>query len=507
MKKKDNPEITSWESVMSKFRSDVEQIEQNTKSFMDTSFKKLRSAEGAFDLLCKFRNIQFRNIQSREAIKQQMEEKTTDILVQYEKEIEKVHAIFLAHKDNPPVTKNQPPVSKEMRHYQQALFAEWRESVNQLAMHHLKEHILIEVDGKLAVNFNTTLLVLIRESKYLDRMGFSVPETALNVTLQEEKYYECVESLTAMLEYHSSVLASLSPVEANLLATKGHPYSNLLTTKVADMCAVLNKGTGLFLLCIQKKAHIIKGVVDSISRAQVVQLGGSAAGAAAAAAGVAGDVPELQELYDEMERTRLKTIEELTAKYHQISPLLMKVEEEVVGTSTGRSPLMREYYAFWEGQAEDSNSYERRPPLFRVGAILSTPEMLCNMVRLGQDGAARSCLCEEHCREHTSVRARDIPLPCATLCRSVKSIAENTRQFVRWMDGTCIETPPQTVSEDEDAVVFSFYTDVVANPEVIRLMMTLTSKIQQVFGRINKYLRKQLRKQLRNQKPEAMDHG
>jgi dynein heavy chain len=70
----------------------------------------------------------------------------------------------------------------------------------------------------------------------------------------------------------------------------------------------------------------------------------------------------------------------------------------------------------------------------------------------------------------------------------VKSIVENTRQFVRWMDGTCIETPPQTVSEDEDAVVFSYYSDVVANGDVLRLMATLTHKIQQVFGRINKYL-------------------
>jgi hypothetical protein len=26
-------------------------------------------------------------------------------------EIDKVHAIFLEHKDNPPVTKNQPPVA------------------------------------------------------------------------------------------------------------------------------------------------------------------------------------------------------------------------------------------------------------------------------------------------------------------------------------------------------------------------------------------------------------
>ena len=45
------------------------------------------------------------------------------------------------------------------------------------------------------------------------------------------------------------------------------------------------------------------------------------------------------------------------------------------------------------------------------------------------------------------------------LPKLVKSFAESTRAFVRWMDGTCIETPPQFVSEDEDPVVFSFLSD------------------------------------------------
>ncbi len=35
------------------------------------------------------------------------------------------------------------------------------------------------------VNFSATLETLMREAKYLDRMGFTVPEKALNVTLQQ----------------------------------------------------------------------------------------------------------------------------------------------------------------------------------------------------------------------------------------------------------------------------------------------------------------------------------
>lgn len=52
------------------------------KRFIDESFKTLRSAEGAFDMLLKFKHIR-----SREAINAQMMQKFNDILAQYVKEV------------------------------------------------------------------------------------------------------------------------------------------------------------------------------------------------------------------------------------------------------------------------------------------------------------------------------------------------------------------------------------------------------------------------------------
>eukprot|EP00964_Phaeocystis_antarctica_P112310 scaffold76500_cov69-Phaeocystis_antarctica.AAC.1 len=56
------------------------------------------------------------------------------------------------------------------------------------------------------------------------------------------------------------------------------------------------------------------------------------------------------------------------------------------------------------------------------------------------------------------------------------------------MDGTCIETPPQFVSEDEDPVVFSFFSDLERSPDVARLTLTVTRAIEKTFGRVNKQL-------------------
>lgn len=57
-------------------------IEKEAKNFIDESFKTLRSAEAAFDMLLKFKHIR-----SREAINRQMMMKFNDILVQYCKEV------------------------------------------------------------------------------------------------------------------------------------------------------------------------------------------------------------------------------------------------------------------------------------------------------------------------------------------------------------------------------------------------------------------------------------
>lgn len=96
----------SWYTVMQRFRQQVEEIEDMTKSFIEQSFQKLRSAEGAFELVQNFQNIQ-----SRESINQSIDERYKDILSQYTKELDHTGAIFHAHKAAPPIYKNYPPVA------------------------------------------------------------------------------------------------------------------------------------------------------------------------------------------------------------------------------------------------------------------------------------------------------------------------------------------------------------------------------------------------------------
>ena len=507
-----------------------------------------------------------------------MERKTADILLQYEKEVQHVRTMFEEQQDKPPLCKNQPPlagaigwshslflrirrsiakfqsmeellqseqgkevsktfvsVSKAIRHYEQGKFEEWRETVNAKAMSLLKQPIFKAVKGgaevpperrdgteTTLVNFDSELTTLIRESKYLDRMGFAVPETALNVTLQEDKYHGYVEALKAMLAAHAQISESLSSVEVQLLQPriaelrtcldKGFTLLNWNSLSIPEFtmsCTkAINKFNGL-VKQIQKNASIIKGVVDKISTAELVSKPSAAN----------SDVPELSELYEESERVRTTTLEGLVRQYHQIGPLLIKQEEMVVSSNTGRSPQLRKYYAHWEAQifgalqAMVSKALTQclhllspkgtnakggaGRPLFRVGAILSAPEVLVSppLAEVNKFLSRMVKALVQCCHYHpllycTLLPCHAFPLtpPHTPLYPLTHPQVECCRSFVRWMDGTCIETPPQFVSEDEDPVVFSFFSDLERSPDVARLTLTVTRAIEKTFGRVNKQL-------------------
>ena len=85
----------------------VAAINETLQKFMDDSFTKLRNAEGAFDLLQKFRSMP----QSQEAQAKLMERKTHDILSQYDGELDHVSALFEKYHEDPPLSKNQPPLA------------------------------------------------------------------------------------------------------------------------------------------------------------------------------------------------------------------------------------------------------------------------------------------------------------------------------------------------------------------------------------------------------------
>ena len=51
-------------------------------------------------------------------------------------------------------------------------------------------------------------------------MGFSIPETALKVTLREDAFVQCREALGDMLARHAAATEGLTEIERELLSEK-----------------------------------------------------------------------------------------------------------------------------------------------------------------------------------------------------------------------------------------------------------------------------------------------
>lgn len=74
----------------------------------------------------------------------------------------------------------------------------------------LKKPILEKVgDGenrKYKVNFDPNLKVIIREAKFLDRIGKEIPNTIINIALQEKDYMRNIDKLNQLLRGYNSAL-------------------------------------------------------------------------------------------------------------------------------------------------------------------------------------------------------------------------------------------------------------------------------------------------------------
>ena len=71
----------------------------------------------------------------------------------------------------------------------------------------------------------------------------------------------------------------------------------------------------------------------------------------------------------------------------------------------------------------------------------------------------------------------------------MKNAVECASAFPRWLRGSCIEASPvYAKGEEEEPVIFSFYRDVSADPNVIRMMLAINQAAQADFAAVNAFL-------------------
>lgn len=224
----------------------------------------------------------------------------------------------------------------------------------------LKNHILTRdqapnasavtaVGDNISVNFRPELKDIIKETKYLDKLSLSVPEAALNVALQEEKYYHLVENLNTMIRSYKAVMDPLDSSERKLFAVHINElrrvmkpgftrlnWNSLGIPEFIQRCNMeINKLSSL-VNQTRKNSSNIGRAIDQIANAVLLVEPPKT------------EIIDAHEYFDLINRHRSTVLDTMVASYKSIGPLLMKTESLVANTNTGNSKMLKEYYGFWE---------------------------------------------------------------------------------------------------------------------------------------------------------------
>ncbi|KAI4568749.1 hypothetical protein MJG53_014367 [Ovis ammon polii x Ovis aries] len=504
-------------------------IEKEAKNFIDESFKTLRSAEAAFDMLLKFKHIR-----SREAINRQMMMKFNDILAQYCKEIDIVNKIFVQNLDNPPLYKNHPPVAgaiywerslffrikhtilrfqeveeildsdggrevkqkylevgRMMKDYEDRKYEQWKEMTEQILPTLMKKSLLTKTSAAgddalnpdrvaaFSINFSPALREIINETKYLEQLGFPVPELARNVALQEDKFLRYTDGIQRMLDHYHTLTGTLNEAESLLLDDhsqellrvfrSGYKRLNWNSLGIADYITRCKQAIGKFESLVHQ---IHKNADDISSRLTLIE---SINLFKYPAPKSEDELPGVKEFFEHIERERAKDVDHMVRWYLAIGPLLTKVEGLVIHTNTGKAPKLASYYEYWENRIyevltklilKNLQSFNSlvlgNVPLFQTETILTAPEIILHP------------------------NANEIDKMCV---HCVRNCVEMTKHFVRWMNGSCIECPPQK-GEEEELVTISFYNDISQNPQIIEQAVMIPQNVHRILVNLMKYLQR-----------------
>uniref|UniRef100_A0A803TD88 Dynein axonemal heavy chain 10 n=1 Tax=Anolis carolinensis TaxID=28377 RepID=A0A803TD88_ANOCA len=379
-------------------------------------------------------------------------------------------------------------VAKKMKEYEDQKYELWRETTEEKLPLLLKKTLLAkgpyfedtetgEKTTRFTVNFSPKLREIINETKYMEHLGFPVPEIARNVALQEDRLLRNTDNLRHMLDRYHHLISTLNEAEAQLVEDhvqdlwrvfrSGYKRLNWNSLGITDYIARCTLAIGKFeslIHQIHKNAEDISNKLLIIETTNLFKSPPSTD---------EDYLPGVKEYFEYVKHERSRDIDHMARKYISIGPLLTKMEGLVSNTNTGRAPRLVHYYAYWEKKIYQSltnlvlknlqsfnAAVSRHTPLFQTETILSAPEIL---LQPNANEIEKMCM---HC---------------------IRDCVDVTKQFVRWMHGTCIDCPPQQ-TPDNETVIFSFFSDISQNPLIIEQAILITQNMHKILSSLTKYL-------------------
>eukprot|EP01135_Chromosphaera_perkinsii_P010177 Nk52_evm43s2039 gene=Nk52_evmTU43s2039 len=235
------------------FQKHIDEVEASLQAFIDQSFERIYSTERALDLLLKFAQI--------ENLRLDLDDKFMRIFNHYGRDLEVTRKMYQKQKDEPPIPRNTPPVAGAISWARQL----FRRIENPMKIFNTKADlmqtseakkitrnynklagILVEFEmlwhrgwyrvvdaaktglaatvlvrcpdtGQLYVNFDPQIDQLIKETKSIQRMGLDIPPAAKTLCMNETKIKQTNQKLQNTLRDYDRIMAKVPGILKHIM--------------------------------------------------------------------------------------------------------------------------------------------------------------------------------------------------------------------------------------------------------------------------------------------------
>ncbi|KAF6017221.1 hypothetical protein EB796_024462 [Bugula neritina] len=399
----DKVNTSAWNRIMEWFSYEVNNIEQETINFINESFKKLRSAEAAYDLFHKFKNIR-----SRKSINEEMMKRFNDILLQFSKEVERVERIYREKKKAPPVSKSDPPVvgairwarmllhkmkdtvlklagmpeflhtdtgrkargkylyaGRSLKAYEESKYHAWVDHAEHVVAALLKKSLIVKASSRTSSVYMEReaferVCKLVSGNRNLYRYGrMSIAETDGEQNLSYRSHAKnakgvLIDMRVRYLVNFDSELLEIA-CEARSLEHLGYHIPVLTRNLALQIDKYL--GAQYKLQLMVDRYHLL---LDSLNVAEIKLLDHHLKELRRImkpgisrlnwyTLGITEFATKcMHEYFEELSQNRSYTLRRLVTTYRAMSPMLTKIEGLVVNTNTGKACKLAPYYQYWE---------------------------------------------------------------------------------------------------------------------------------------------------------------
>lgn len=493
-------------------------VQDGTNNLIQDTFQQLRSSETTFDLLC-----QFIDLRSLEKVQEELKKRYSQVLDKYSAELVQAKDLFLRDEHSPVFGKGRPPVAGAVA-WKRALFArikapiikflkqpsEWSPDELKQAKDRYKalamqlddfEHKKLEVwkadaaekalvylrqpllnSKSFSVIFPREFRVLIAEAKSLDKMGFQLPKTVLNIALQEREYHATAAQLYILLEDYNSTIDKLDEHDKAIFANELVPLSKSLSScsfslnslGVGDFAAKFAEQLKRFKELkhkVDEKKSMISDIINKIAATKLI-------GKSHFSQPSNTELPSLAKFYTSFENEINGVVSTLKQDYAKIGKtMLPQIELVITGQSTRTCQIMKYYYAH----------IERR--IYNALVAMIMRALITLRMLLNRPGGKAVPLFKISTEFH-SLKVITVPTQTeirVTLSNLVKLLKEVSLSFPRWKPGSCLEYKMLPDESTEEWTNLTFMNDIASNSSIKMISVEISELNKLAFARLEKY--------------------